>query len=434
MVRRWRNLVLALGLFTALGACVGLGPGPEPTALPSPSPWATQTPTPRATEPPAAHDIRIWVAASLGPEMRPAAWQVLSRARDEFATLHGVTVEVRVKPDWGPHGLVEALVWARAAAPEAAPDLILAPVEVLEAARAKIPWPEHAAGEGAASSTTWYPFARAAVREHQQVWARPVAAEAPVLAWPNTAAEDVPTTWDAWLTSSFPWTWAARDPWAWSVWAFYYAAGGEVYAPTQPRLLNAEPLADLFAFLVQARWNAGLRSDATRWTSMHALAQDPTTQEVARVLWSSDVLSADNTAWGPLPGPQGPGPLLMRVYAWAIVADDPTRQALATTWLARITSTDWNAAWTRAGGWWPVEPQTLRRSWGAAQAEAWEPWLQQARPAPPLAVHAATAQALRAAVLRVLNGAQTPLEAAQQVLQALGVSPPTLEATPTPQP
>ncbi len=400
MVTRWLSAGLAaLAAWLVLAGCAGAArwpwePAVSPTPVVTPTPGVSAaSPTPTATPP---TDLRIWVAASLGPEVRPDAWKVLLRARDEFALRHGLTVEVRVKPDWGPGGLVEALVWARAAAPAAAPDLILAPVEVLEAARVKAALPDlpDPLRTGLLTGNGWYPFARAAVLEHGQPFAYPVAGEAPVLAWPRHAEAELPTTWAQWAESPVPWTWAARDPWAWSAWALYRVAGGSVGPATQPELLQLEPLADMLEFLVQARWNAALRSDAVLWHDMTALwSVHGPAGDIGLIAWSPAVLTQPD-AWvaAPLPGPQGPGPLLVRVHAWAVVTTDPARQAVALDWLQRVTAAGWNGPWARAAGLWPAAPQALRQGWEPAQVEAWEPWLQDADPMPRLETSVAARQ------------------------------------------
>jgi len=432
-VTPWRSVWLAVGLLAAL--LVGCASAPNlaglPAAPPTPaaaqaSPTATQAPTPTPGPP---TDLRLWVAASLGPEARPEAWKILQRARDEFALQHGVTLELRVKPDWGPGGVPEAALWARTAAPDAAPDLILAPVDVLEAARAKRRWPPL---EPAVAVGGWYPFAAQAVLDHDRPFAYPVAAEAPVLAWPASVEPPLPTTWEEWAASPVPWTWAARDPRAWSAWALYLAAGGRPGSVVSPRLVQAEPLAALLEFLVQARWNDALRTDARLWYDMNALWSGLQGEGIGLVVWSAAVVGEDGWQWGPLPGPEGPGPLMMRVYAWAVLTEDPARRDLALAWLSRVTAAGWNGPWARAAGLWPTTSAGLQQGWGAAQARAWEPWLQRAQPAPPLAVREAAAAALRRAVLQVLDGVSTPLDAAAQALLALGV--PEAQATPGPTP
>jgi len=435
-VTRWLRQVA--GLLVVLVALWGCTAGPtwpwaadtaiQPTATPTPTP--TATPAPTATQP---MDLRIWVAASLGPEARPDAWKVLTRARDEFALRHGLTVEVRVKPDHGAGGLVDALIWARAAAPAAAPDLILAPVEVLEDARVKaglpgLPEPLHTT---ILTNDAGFAFARQAVLEHGQPFAYPVAAEAPVLAWPRPAEAELPTTWAQWAESPLPWTWAARDPWAWGAWALYTAADGQVGPTTQPQLLATDTLADMLEFLVQARWNGALRSDARLWHDMRALWSVHQHDDIGMIVWSSSVLAQPTDwTWAPLPGPDKPGPLLMRVYAWAVTTDDPARRQVALDWLQRVTAPGWNGPWARAAGLWPTSSAALRQGWEPAQASAWEPWLQAARPAPPWTARAAASQALRAAVLRVLAGTHTPLDAAYQAAVDLGAAEP--RPTPTP--
>ncbi len=441
---RWvSRLVAGVLLGALLAACTAPSlawwPGGSPT--PTTTLTATHTATPTASPTPAAPtDLRIWVTASLGPERFPEGWRLLTRAAEGWGQRRGLQVEMRLKPDWGTAGLVEALLWARVAAPEAAPDVVLAPVAVIEAARAKMtlpPLPEPLAAE-ALGPAGLYPFAQAAVLEHGQAFAYPLAAEAPVLAWPSHAAEDLPTTWPQWATSPVPWTWAARDPWAWSGWALYQAAGGRVGPANEPALVQPEPLAHMLEFLVQAHWNGALRTDARTWADMDALWEAYRAEPaVGVVVWSSALSRApEGWVWARLPGPDGPAPLLMRVYAWAVVTEDPRRQAVAQQWLQQATAAEWAGPWARAAGLWPVAPAALQRGWAPAEAEPWASWLPEAQPAAPLAARAAASQALRAAIEAVLTGSTTPLEAAQQVLQHLGAEDawptPTVAPTPTP--
>ena len=431
-IGRWIWLAAMAGLAACAALPPGLWPAASPPPTPMPTPSATASPTPPPTPGPPT-DLRVWVAASLGPEARPDAWKVLTRALDEFALRHHLTVEVRVKAEEGAGGLVETLVWSRVVAPEAAPDVILAPVGVLEAARVKAALPRlpEALHAGLRARET-YPYAQAAAGEHDQLFAYPVAAEAPVLAWPRHAEADLPTTWAQWAQSPTPWTWAARDPWAWTAWALYQAAGGLPGPANQPALLQAEPLAEMLEFLVQARWNAGLRRDAVLWRDMDALWQAHGQDDIGLITWSSHVTPAsDAWVWAPLPGPEHPGPLTMRVYAWAVATEVPARRDLAVEWLRRVTDAGWSGPWARAAGLWPTAPDALRAGWDAPQTASWDSWFRDAKPAPPLAVRGGASQALRSATLRVLAGAQTPLDAAYQALVDLGAAEPAPTPTAT---
>ncbi len=123
-------------LFLLLTACAPI-PSPTPTPTLSPSPTATPHPT---TPPPEREmELHLWISDTLlDPQMGDEAPLQLQIA--DFAEQHsGIDIEVLVKKNDGPGGILDLLSTASQAAPTLLPDLVLMDRRtMLEAATASL--------------------------------------------------------------------------------------------------------------------------------------------------------------------------------------------------------------------------------------------------------------------------------------------------------
>lgn len=141
-----RGLQMRLVLSALMMLYVLLFSGCEPTATPlSPTPYPQRnaTPAPNApgltpTEGLAPRLIRLWLPPQFDPASGTPAGDLLRIRLDEFATAHpGLTIEVRLKAESGPAGLLESLTITSSAASAALPDLISLPRQDIESAALK---------------------------------------------------------------------------------------------------------------------------------------------------------------------------------------------------------------------------------------------------------------------------------------------------------
>jgi multiple sugar transport system substrate-binding protein len=143
----------------------GMGPSSAPTQPMEPSVTSQPIPvTPTVTPEPGLNTLQkltIWIPAQFDPKTKSPAAITLVNAISEFENNNpGVTVEIRVKAESGPSGLMETLGLAAKAAPDAMPSLVLLSRSQMEdASSKKIIFPY----EGLTTTlkeTDWYPFAQ----------------------------------------------------------------------------------------------------------------------------------------------------------------------------------------------------------------------------------------------------------------------------------
>ena len=133
---------LFLAIILILSGCSGVPKSPvAPTAYPS-----IQLETPDATAsswlPPAISPtpesplkLRLWLPPQFDPASDSPAGRLLQARLEQFQRSNPrVLIETRVKAVNGPGGLLDSLTTARAAAPEALPDLVALPRDLMETA------------------------------------------------------------------------------------------------------------------------------------------------------------------------------------------------------------------------------------------------------------------------------------------------------------
>ncbi len=186
-----RVALLALVTFYLLAGCGPASPPPASTL----SPGLTATPrlsTPGfaptdrvgAAQGPAARLIRVWLPPQLNPSNGTPAGNLLKTRLDEFSAAHpGLRLEVRVKAESGPAGLLESLAAARQAAPSALPDLIALPYRDMESAATKgLIYPLDNL-TGVLAGSDWYDYAHQLAQSQDATFGLPFAGDALVLVY-----------------------------------------------------------------------------------------------------------------------------------------------------------------------------------------------------------------------------------------------------------
>ncbi|MDO9347845.1 MAG: hypothetical protein Q7T47_01055, partial [Anaerolineales bacterium] len=191
--------MLALVTFYLLAGCGPASPPPASTL----SPGLTATPrlsTPGfaptdrvgAAQGPAARLIRVWLPPQLNPSNGTPAGNLLKTRLDEFRAAHpGLRLEVRVKAESGPAGLLESLAAARQAAPSALPDLIALPYRDMESAATRgLIYPLNnltsvLTGRPSAGAD-WYDYADQMAQSQEATFGLPFAGDALVLVYRDT--------------------------------------------------------------------------------------------------------------------------------------------------------------------------------------------------------------------------------------------------------
>ena len=132
----------------------------------------------------------------------------------------------------------------------------------------------------------------------------------------------------------------------------------------------------------------------------------------------ADRAQLQSSAVAPIPGINGAASAIGRGWALVLVTSDPARQALAVDLIGRLADAETNAAWNLAAGTLPTRQSVLAASDTLdSYARFVHQQLLAAQPRPRLPNYAQVAATLQEAVQAVVSGAQSPEEAAAQVLE-----------------
>ncbi|MEI8130847.1 MAG: extracellular solute-binding protein, partial [Leptolinea sp.] len=198
----------------------------EVSITPEPSPVSpTSTPLPDSIN---LQKLSIWVPVQFDPNTKSLATQTLVNALHEFeAENPGVTVEIRVKAESGPSGLMETLGMAAAAAPDAMPSLVLLTRSQMEIATSKgIIFPY----EGLTATLEekdWYPFARELATFQGDMYGMPLSGDVLALISRGNRLGVQAPTWEDIQKQGSTVLFAASDPLAAMPLALYRSAGGK---------------------------------------------------------------------------------------------------------------------------------------------------------------------------------------------------------------
>lgn len=428
-VRRCAS-VFVLVLLVSLAACTSAPASPTP-GLPTPTPLTPATlqpqPLPPTPLPDTAITLTLWLPTRFLPAKDNAAYQVLQRQLDEFArTADGTPSQIVVKQDRGPGGLLDLLRTASPVAPSILPDIIALDNTDLEtAARSGLIQP---IGPLLPADLTddLYPFARDLGSLNGELYGVLYSADLEHLA--TNSATPLPQTWSDLLETPRRYLFAlGNNSISDAVLSHYLSAGGKLTDEQGKPMLDETALRTLLETYQEAR-DAGvlpgnlleLDSADKVWSAWRGLGTGVANLNATRYL--SVETRLPDLQVGDLPALTQPARSLGRGWAYAIVTQDPRRQAAAVRLLQHLLSAKNNGEWTRAAGVLPGRAAAL------AQWDQSNPYttfagdqLARAQPLPPAAIRSAISPALRKAIEDVLAGRATPADAARSA--AVAVNP-----------
>ncbi len=412
-------------LFALLASLVGCSAGAAETPSQATPPVIPPTITPEATEAsPASMQLVLWLPASLAPDRTTQAGILLAERLARFEETHPeISLQVRLKAETGPAGLLESLIAAAAAAPAALPDAVLLDPGGLSTAAFKgltVPLNGLLAPP---SEPEWYAYAVEAAKVDGVVFGLPAGAEAQVLAYRTDAYASPPLAWSDLVDSQLPFLFPAADPSASFTLAQLLAARARLYDDAGRPTLDQPALLNVLGFYQAARAAGALPLSARQYASV---------AETWRVFKEGRVLAAEARlrpfllegnpaihAAAPLPTYDGRGISLVWCWSWAVVTRDPARQQAVARVLEWLMDPEFLASWTLAAGLLPSTTMSLQGWPTGAAASLASRLVTAAVPAPPAETTGIFGPALQQAVQGVLSGQSTPEEAAQAAAQAL---------------
>jgi ABC-type glycerol-3-phosphate transport system substrate-binding protein len=414
-------LVLATHLLTA---CSGSAAAPTSTPVNTASAQATQTRTPASTGQAVMGEFTLWLPPFLDSGAdTPGSTLFAARLQQFLDERPSLTLNVRIKEQSGPAGLLEALSATSLAAPAALPDIILLDAASINASALKgliqplgalLPW---------TSTTQWYGHAIPPMLPGEQIYGLPMGSAADVLAYRISAYAAPPTSWADLLNSVGVFLFPAADPTATFTLAQYASLQGALSDEAGRPSLEATKFAEVLSFYASLR-SAGIlplsslqnSSPSQSWNAMlagkAASAMAPLDEFLAKY-------NPATTSALALPTHNGEGVLYADGWYWAIVTADPSRQELAGALLEWLSAPDFVGPLTYALGLLPPTPAAFtmwpdERSTGIVSQ-----LLDAALPAPSAETLAIFGPIMQSAVEAVLRGTLSPQEAADAAAQAV---------------
>jgi ABC-type glycerol-3-phosphate transport system substrate-binding protein len=429
LFRRSAGLLILL-LLVMITACTST---PDPLAARTPTvvaltPSATPQPQPLppTPEPETAITLTLWLPTRFLPAEDNAAYQVLQRQLDEFAgTANGTPSQIVVKQDRGPGGLLDLLRTASPVAPAVLPDIIALDNADLEtAARSGLIQPIGPLLPADVINDL-YPFARDLGSYNGELYGAIYSADLEHLATASSAP--LPQTWDNLFETPrrylFPL--GTSNTVSDAVLTHYLSAGGRLTDEQGNPVLDEVALRTLLQNYQEAR-DAGvlpasfseLDSAEKVWNAWRGLGTAVANLNATRYLSVETRLS--DLQVGDLPTLNLPARSLGRGWAYAVVTDDPRRQAAAAQVVQQLLSPQNNGEWTRAAGVLPGRAAALAQ-WD--QTDSYTTFigdqLARAQALPPATIRAVVGPILRKAIDDVLADRATPTEAARAAAATL---------------
>jgi ABC-type glycerol-3-phosphate transport system substrate-binding protein len=374
---------------------------------------------PVQTSTPSPQTLTVWLPPQFSPDSNEPGAEVLARHLANFEQTRKVRVEMRVKAEAGPGGLLDSLLGAFTVAPQALPDVVaLAQDDLAVAARAGVLTPLDEVLPAEMLSDT-YPFAQILSRVDGRWLSVPFAADARVLVYDTALYTVAPTRWAEVVTGTL--ILPAGETVGLTLLSDYLAQGGALTDETGQPALEAAPLAQTFARL-RALQEAGRLSAAVLTYDAPADTWQVFRERRAGLALTSaswylrEANRASRSAAALPPTGDGTPFTLAEGWSWAIVQRDADR-ALAVELVQALVAPEALAEWTLAARLLPPRPSALT-AWGddpfaPLAAEV----LTRAELRPSLEFLNAFGPALRSALGDVLSGRATPEVAAQQVVE-----------------
>ena len=367
--------------------------------------------------------LDVWLPPVFSPLAETGSGRLLATRLQTFeGTNPSMSVEVRIRDEQGPGGLLETLSSASLAAPAALPDVIALNPSALNTAALKglvvslnglMPLP---------ASPDWYDYAAAAAMVDEGYFGLPFASDAEAFAVRTSSYAATPRNWADLQLGSGPFAFPAADLTASFTMAQYLALGGELTNSDGLPSIAPKPLQDILAFYVQAR---------TAGVLPMRIQEEETTQEI----WAdfeagliagahspiSHFLQTDipGSTLVPIPTRDGQGIALTQTWTWAIVTRDPSRQAAASQLIAWLSAPEFLGPWTQRLGLLPPTRESLDQ-WPDEQWRAIATRISLVGyPRPSDEILSIVGPVMQAAVEAVLSGMSSPAEAAREAAASL---------------
>lgn len=311
-------------------------------------------------------ELVLWVPEFLGAEADPNGGDPLAAAFDVFRQGHPETrIEIQTKAEFGSANLFDYVRSIQHVAPMALPQIILIDTQQLwRLVDLGIVPPLNAADVTAFS--TLYPFTVEAVRYREQYYGIPFAADVIHVAhYGASIGNQTPNVWEQFLGRREPYLFPAggrnglsSD----SLLLQYVGAGGELRPDGV--LTNPEALGAVFNF-----WAAAVESNVISETVVSYSTLDAVWEgfvetgagfaDVSANGFLREQVNLNGIEFGNIPTRSGAPVTIGRVWAFAILSNDPEERQLALELIRELMAPDLQGRWSKAAYRLPTQEAAL---------------------------------------------------------------------------
>jgi ABC-type glycerol-3-phosphate transport system substrate-binding protein len=392
----------------------------------NPTPTATSTPTVQTVLPSepsiqpneTRQSITIWIPPLLAPETSAGA--LLSDHLKTFEDAYAlIDIDVRIKEENGPSGILETINSASIVAPSTLPEIVLLDPSNLNSAALKnlieplddiVPIPE---------TPEWYSFAIDASYVDGSYYGMPFISAAEAFAYRKESFEVEPKDWADLLGSAEPILIPLGDQTSKFTLIQYVAAGGGLFDDNGSPTIDPAILADLFMFYLSAKEDGQLPLYALQLQSAQEawsmLIQGNTNAAVIPIEVLHEALSDDVYLVAPWPTRDGTGVIPTQTLTWAVVVKNNEKFDHISQILQWLSDSTFQGKICETLGMIPAKPAALQ-AWADTESSAiLSRLVRVAVPEPNIEETTTFGPLLWSAVEDVLNDRSTPEIAAESV-------------------
>lgn len=387
---------------------------PQPTSI---TPLPTLAPSVDITA------LTIWLPPQFDPNSGTESGDLLRDRLETFASQNDLALNVRIKSQSGPAGLLDSLEITNLAAPAALPGVIALPRTQMETAALKgLIYPIPGLSDNL-KQNDWYPYAGELASVQGTPFCLPFAGDALVMLYRPTRLPVPAGDWQSILNTNQPLILPAGDPQALLTLELYQAAGGLTQDPDGRPTIDVAALTSVLQLYQRGAqlstfpfWLGDFTTDSLAWQAYREQRANWV------VTWASFYLTGlpADTNIAPLPAFTGPVSAADG-WVWCITDPEVERRAVSLQLAEYLVESDFLASWSAKAGYLPTRPSSLV-AWGNPSFSApLQQILEEANLRPDNEIVDTLGPILQEAVLKVLQQHADPAQAAQQAADRLTI-------------
>lgn len=323
--------------------------------------------TPAPPAPIADRPLTVWVPEFMTVDGDTPAANILRGMILDFEQRHTEgAVEIAVKQQSGPNGMLSFLRSAQEVAPAVLPDVVVLDGQDLWRA-VDLGLAKPLTADGLPEAERFFPAARDAVAYQDTVYGVPYAMD--LIHAVHTDAQPVPPTWSAVLSGTVPYLFAgaAADPNLNPTLVLQYVLAGGSLAESDIAV-DVQTTRALLEFYAQGLSTGTIAEQNSTLTDTDAVWRQLDTETPAIALVSAHAMLAqrdvaERLTYGPPPAATEAQHALAQTYAFVVLTDDPERAALAYELILAFLEPAVLGNWSQFVHYLPATPTALD-TWG----------------------------------------------------------------------